>query len=52
MELNYFEGVPSPAGAGLSFTPLIYELSDFKFNAKYKKYHSLLCSSCCVFIDK
>ena len=30
-KLNYFEGVPSPAGAGLILLPLIYELSEFNF---------------------
>ena len=30
-KLNYFEGVPSPAGAGLALLPLVYELSEFKF---------------------
>ena len=29
---NYFEGVPSPAGGLLILMPLIYELSDLKFN--------------------
>ena len=29
---NYFEGVPSPAGAGLVLLPLVYELSELKFN--------------------
>ena len=29
---NYFEGVPSPAGAGLALLPLVYELSELKFN--------------------
>ncbi len=28
--VNFFEGVPSPAGAGLVLLPLIYELSNFK----------------------
>jgi len=28
--MNFFEGVPSPAGAGLVLLPLIYELSSFK----------------------
>ncbi|MDA9092232.1 CDP-diacylglycerol--serine O-phosphatidyltransferase [Pelagibacteraceae bacterium] len=35
-KLNYFEGVPSPAGAGLVLLPLIYELSEFKFNLDIK----------------
>ena len=30
-KLNYFEGVPSPAGAGLALLPLVYELSELKF---------------------
>ena len=35
-KLNYFEGVPSPAGAGLILLPLIYELSEFDFNINIK----------------
>ena len=35
-KLNYFEGVPSPAGAGLALLPLIYELSEFKLNMDIK----------------
>ena len=35
-KVNYFEGVPSPAGAGLILLPLIYELSDFNFNFEIK----------------
>ena len=35
-KLNYFEGVPSPAGAGLVLLPLIYELSEFKFSIDIK----------------
>jgi CDP-diacylglycerol--serine O-phosphatidyltransferase len=35
-KLNYFEGVPSPAGAGLALLPLIYELSELKFNLDIK----------------
>jgi CDP-diacylglycerol--serine O-phosphatidyltransferase len=35
-KLNFFEGVPSPAGAGLALLPLIYELSDFKLNVDFK----------------
>ena len=27
--MNFFEGVPSPAGAGLVLLPIIYELSSF-----------------------
>ena len=33
---NYFEGVPSPAGGLLILMPLIYELSDLKFNINIK----------------
>ena len=29
--MNFFEGVPSPAGAGLVLLPLIFELSNFDF---------------------
>ena len=29
---NFFEGIPSPAGGLLILTPLIYELSDLKFD--------------------
>ncbi|MDC6482168.1 CDP-diacylglycerol--serine O-phosphatidyltransferase [Pelagibacteraceae bacterium] len=35
-KLNYFEGVPSPAGAGLVLLPLVYELSELKFNLDIK----------------
>jgi len=35
---NYFEGVPSPAGAGLVLLPLIYELSDLNFLLDIKKF--------------
>ena len=35
-KLNYFEGVPSPAGAGLALLPLIYELSELKLNIDIK----------------
>ena len=35
-KLNYFEGVPSPAGAGLALLPLVYELSGLKFNSDIK----------------
>ena len=31
-KLNYFEGVPSPAGAFLVLLPLIYDLSELNFN--------------------
>ena len=35
-KLNFFEGVPSPAGAGLALLPLIYELSELKLNIDIK----------------
>jgi len=35
-KLNYFEGVPSPAGAGLALLPLVYELSELKFSIDIK----------------
>jgi CDP-diacylglycerol---serine O-phosphatidyltransferase len=35
-KLNYFEGVPSPAGAGLALLPLVYELSELKFDLDVK----------------
>ena len=35
-KLNYFEGVPSPAGAGLALLPLVYELSEFKLAVDIK----------------
>ncbi len=35
---NFFEGVPSPAGGLLILMPLIYELSDFKFNFEVKQF--------------
>ena len=34
---NFFEGVPSPAGGILILTPLIYELSDLKFNLNIRE---------------
>jgi CDP-diacylglycerol--serine O-phosphatidyltransferase len=33
---NYFEGVPSPAGAGLALLPLVYELSELKISTDIK----------------
>lgn len=35
-KVNFFEGVPSPAGAGLALLPLVYELSELKFNLNIK----------------
>ena len=35
---NYFEGVPSPAGAILILLPLIYELSDLQLKLDIKKF--------------
>ena len=35
---NYFEGIPSPAGAILILLPLIYELSDLQLNIDIKKF--------------
>tara|TARA_B110000971_G_scaffold86253_1_gene88568 strand:- start:155 stop:571 length:417 start_codon:yes stop_codon:yes gene_type:complete len=35
---NYFEGVPSPAGAILILLPLIYELSEIHLNLDIKKF--------------
>jgi CDP-diacylglycerol---serine O-phosphatidyltransferase len=35
-KVNFFEGVPSPAGAGLALLPLVYELSELKFNFNIK----------------
>ena len=35
-KVNFFEGVPSPAGAGLALLPLVYELSELKFNLNVK----------------
>ena len=37
-KLNYFEGVPSPAGAGLILLPLIYELSELQLNLDVKRF--------------
>ena len=37
-KLNYFEGVPSPAGAILILLPLIYELSELQLNLDIKKF--------------
>ena len=35
-KLNFFEGVPSPAGAGLALLPLVYELSELKVNVDFR----------------
>ncbi len=35
--MNFFEGVPSPAGAGLVLLPLIYDLSGLNFDFEIKK---------------
>ena len=35
-KLNYFEGVPSPAGAGLVLLPLVYDLSELQFSINIK----------------
>ena len=35
---NYFEGIPSPAGAILILLPLIYELSEIQLNLDIKKF--------------
>jgi len=35
-KINYFQGIPSPAGGILILLPLIYELSDFNFNINVK----------------
>jgi CDP-diacylglycerol--serine O-phosphatidyltransferase len=35
---NYFEGIPSPAGAILILLPLIYELSELQLNIDIKKF--------------
>ena len=35
-KVNFFEGVPSPAGAGLALLPLVYELSNLNFNVDIK----------------
>lgn len=37
-KLNYFEGVPSPAGAILVLLPLIYELSGFNLNIDIRSF--------------
>ena len=37
-KLNYFEGVPSPAGGGLILLPLIYELSGLNLNIDIKSF--------------
>jgi CDP-diacylglycerol--serine O-phosphatidyltransferase len=41
-KINYFEGVPSPAGAGLILLPLIYELSNFNLNIEVKNFSPYL----------
>jgi CDP-diacylglycerol---serine O-phosphatidyltransferase len=35
---NYFEGIPSPAGAIIILLPLIYELSELQLNLDIKKF--------------
>ncbi len=37
-KLNYFEGVPSPAGGGLILLPLIYELSELNLDIDIKSF--------------
>ena len=37
-KINYFEGIPAPAGGILILTPLIFELSDFNFILDIKNF--------------
>ena len=48
-KLNYFEGVPSPAGAGLVLLPLIYELSELKFNIDIKSITPFFVVNSCYY---
>jgi len=47
---NYFEGVPSPAGAILILLPLIYELSEIQLNLDIKKFTPYLVVIVAVFL--
>ena len=47
---NYFEGIPSPAGAILILLPLIYELSDIQLNLDIKKFTPYLVVIVAVFL--
>ena len=38
-KVNYFEGIPAPAGGILILTPLILELSDFNIFLNLRVYH-------------
>jgi len=47
---NYFEGIPSPAGAILILLPLIYELSEIQLNLDIKKFTPYLVVIVAVFL--
>ena len=47
---NYFEGVPSPAGAILILLPLIYELSEIQSNLDVKKFTPYVVIIVAVFL--
>jgi len=47
---NYFEGIPSPAGAILILLPLIYELSELQLNLDIKKFTPFLVIIVAVFL--
>jgi len=47
---NYFEGIPSPAGAILILLPLIYELSELQLNIDIKKFTPYLVVTVAVLL--
>ena len=47
---NYFEGIPSPAGAVLILLPLVYELSEFQLNIDVKKFTPYLVIAVAVLL--
>ncbi len=47
---NYFEGIPSPAGAILILLPLIYELSELQLNLDIKKFTPYLVVTVAVLL--
>ena len=47
---NYFEGIPSPAGAILILLPLIYELSELQLNLNIRQFTPYLVIVVAVFL--
>ena len=47
---NYFEGIPSPAGAVLILLPLVYELSEFQLNIDVKNFTPYLVIAVAVLL--